>query len=516
MSISEPPAAAPLPLPRGFLWGVAAIALATGVAAAVVYAGRDLTLSHYDAKAHLVVARRIFDSLTPGWRQIGAVWLPLPHVLNAVPVQLDAFYRTGSSGVAISVACYVLMATSLAALVWQATRSRAAAVAAAVIAGSDPNVLYLQSTPMTESLLFGLVAAGIALTHRWLLAGGRAGPQAAGAVLAAACLTRYEAWPITAGVAGLSWVALLRAGTSPAEATRRVLQLLLPSVLAVIAFLVLSRATVGEWFVTGGFYVPEPRLAGKGLATAGAVGWGVWKIAGSVTLTAGILGAAALLVLGLLRRRHAPALVALALAGSLALPFYAFYKGHPYRIRYMVAPVLAVAACAGIGIGWLPRRRLRVAAAVGLAVAALIETPPLSAGAPFVQEAQWDRPKRLGRRAVTACLARGFVRPDDKILVSMGSLAHYMQELSQEGFALDDFVHEGVGQLFPETLSSPRRHVRWILAEEEAEGGDMLTWRGRQEPSFLEGFARVCEGGGVALYKREPSAGARGPHAEGR
>ena len=62
-----------------------------------------LTLAHYDARAHLVVARRILDSLTPGWQQIGAVWLPLPHVLNMLPVQVDAWYRSGASGVAISV-----------------------------------------------------------------------------------------------------------------------------------------------------------------------------------------------------------------------------------------------------------------------------------------------------------------------------------------------------------------------------------------------------------------------------
>jgi hypothetical protein len=60
-----------------------------------------LTLSHYDAKAHLVVARRVFDSLTPSWEQIGAVWLPLPHVLNALPVQIDWMYRTGASAIAI-------------------------------------------------------------------------------------------------------------------------------------------------------------------------------------------------------------------------------------------------------------------------------------------------------------------------------------------------------------------------------------------------------------------------------
>src|SRR5205085_1906810 len=46
-------------------------------------------LLHFDAKAHLVVARRTIDSLTPGWTQLGAVWLPLPHVLNALLAQND-------------------------------------------------------------------------------------------------------------------------------------------------------------------------------------------------------------------------------------------------------------------------------------------------------------------------------------------------------------------------------------------------------------------------------------------
>ena len=44
--------------------------------AAPHYARAGLAVSHYDARAHLVVARRILDSLMPGWQQIGAVWLP--------------------------------------------------------------------------------------------------------------------------------------------------------------------------------------------------------------------------------------------------------------------------------------------------------------------------------------------------------------------------------------------------------------------------------------------------------
>ena len=45
------------------------LATALGVIAVYWYASLGLTLAHYDAKAHLVVSRRILDSLTPGWEQ---------------------------------------------------------------------------------------------------------------------------------------------------------------------------------------------------------------------------------------------------------------------------------------------------------------------------------------------------------------------------------------------------------------------------------------------------------------
>src|ERR1700731_2755921 len=81
---------------------IAVAALIGGALAAWHYHRLGLTLAHYDARGHLVVARRIVDSITPGWQQIGAVWLPLPHLLNAIPVQVDLFYRTGASAVLVS------------------------------------------------------------------------------------------------------------------------------------------------------------------------------------------------------------------------------------------------------------------------------------------------------------------------------------------------------------------------------------------------------------------------------
>ena len=96
---------------------VGAAAAVGGAIAALHYHRLGLTLSHYDARGHLVVARRIVDSITPGWQQIGAVWLPLPHLLNALPVQIDSFYRTGASAVAISIASFAVATASIAWIV---------------------------------------------------------------------------------------------------------------------------------------------------------------------------------------------------------------------------------------------------------------------------------------------------------------------------------------------------------------------------------------------------------------
>src|SRR5436190_23128898 len=125
-----------LPPPKRAAGVAGAIAVVSAIGGALVafhYHGLGLTLSHYDARGHLVVSRRIFDSITPGWQQIGAVWLPLPHLLNALPVQIDAFYRTGASGVAISVVSFAIAAGAIAWIVTALTGSRAAGLAGAAI-----------------------------------------------------------------------------------------------------------------------------------------------------------------------------------------------------------------------------------------------------------------------------------------------------------------------------------------------------------------------------------------------
>ena len=167
-----------------------------GTIAASVYWRAGLSLSHYDAKAHLVVARRIFDSLTPSWEQIGAVWLPLPHLLNAIPVQIDFFYQTGAFAIAVSIVSFAITTACVSAIVRSLSGSRTGAVLAASLFALNPNVLYLQSTPMTEPLLFALTSLVVLQLVEWAKSETPRARAVVGWTIVAACLTRYEAWPI--------------------------------------------------------------------------------------------------------------------------------------------------------------------------------------------------------------------------------------------------------------------------------------------------------------------------------
>jgi hypothetical protein len=273
---------------------------------------------------------------------------------------------------------------------------------------------------------------------------------------------------------------------------------------AILLFLINSRWTVGAWLVGAGFFVPENTDAlGHPLVAWAQVREGLYRLSGSA-LVWSAYGGAALASLALLRSRAlASTALALALTAAAALPCYAYVQGHPFRIRYDVPLVAACAALAGAGIGLL-WSRVQPFAAAAVVAAALLQAPPLERDAPLIRESQRDAENMAGRRPVTAYLTSHY--DGRTIMMSMGSLGHYMQDLSREGFRIRDFLHEGNGDIWNFAMLEPHGIVGWIAIEERAEGGDALYVVARRRPAFLEGFTRVAEGGGVALY-RDTTAG---------
>ncbi len=406
---------------------------------------------------------------------------------------------------------------------------RLAAVVAAAAFALNPNVLYLQSTPMTEPLLMATTTLAIAMLMQQVRLKADAtyevetthvahtrtrGPALAGPGLSALCLPSHASPATKPGRS--PWRRSRRprsrdggAETHYATALGGVGRIAIYPVVAIVGFAIFSRVVIGEWFVSGGFFVAENKAIGDPVIAAKEIGWGIRTASGPMLLALGAAGTVALAVIGLARRQQAVALIPVALLAMAAIPWTAFIDGHPFRLRYVVPLVAMQAVGAGALAGLLrlgaPKRdtreggRTQALGALLLALVVAYELRPLDASAPMVVEAQWDRPNLPVRATVTKCL--GSPGSGDKVMASMGSLGHYMQEASAAGFAIRDFLHEGNGDIWLAALERPYPFAAWVLIEEKAEGGDMLAAIARERPAFLDGYSRVCEGAGLALYQ---------------
>jgi hypothetical protein len=179
------------------------IACAAVMATAIAYIYRTGRTLHFgDAEAHLDIARRIVDSRTPGWSQIGTTWLPLPHLLMLPLVRNDWMWTTGLAGAITSGACMALAATFLFAMVRRVFANTSAAIAAVAVFLLNPNTLYLGSTPMTEPVFFASLFGLLYFTVRFRETQGWGALVGAAFAALAGTLTRYEAWMLLPFAAG--------------------------------------------------------------------------------------------------------------------------------------------------------------------------------------------------------------------------------------------------------------------------------------------------------------------------
>ncbi len=152
-------------------------------------------LSYYgDAEAHLNIARRVLDSRTPGYDQIGTVWLPLVHVLLLPLAANDTLWRSALAGSLLSGVCFVLAGAFLFSACRRILDNGVAAAVATAIFALNPNVLYLQSTAMTEPLFAAAFLGTLYFCVRFRDT--QSWGAVCGVALAALCgtLARYEGW----------------------------------------------------------------------------------------------------------------------------------------------------------------------------------------------------------------------------------------------------------------------------------------------------------------------------------
>jgi hypothetical protein len=474
-------------------------------------------LLYGDAVAHINIARRVFDSITPGPFRLGTVWLPLPHILTIPFIISNWMWRTGVGGSIISMIAYVAGTVGIFRLVRTAigtSQRRGLAWLAAAIYAANPNLLYLQATAMTESLYLALFIWTVVFAQEFVESHSPRALERSALVLAVAMLTRYDGWFLAACVA----VALFAWRVS--ERSREIIPGLRP---AARNFVLLLAAVAGLWFAynyreygnpvefaTGPYSARaiEHRIGGLDPAYPGSrdllvaskyflkatklnLGMRPWELLLLLTAVAGVV-----LTLAFERRSS---ILSLLWAPLLFYPLSTAYGDVPifvpvwwpfsyYNVRYGLELLPAVAVFAALAFAILqrpvPQPKWRsVLAFVAIVLVAASYSSVWRTGPICLREARVNGSARqrferaLGRELKT-------LSPSATLLIYTGD---HPGALSRAGIPLRRSINENNHPQWEQALADPAGHADIIVAV----GNDVVAHAVSAHPAGLRPMAVV-------------------------
>jgi 4-amino-4-deoxy-L-arabinose transferase-like glycosyltransferase len=459
----------------------------------------------------LNIARRVLDSRTPGPEQLGTVWLPLPHILMLPLVWHDHWWRSGLAGAIPSALAFIAAGSFLFAAACRLYASSAAGLTAALLFALNPNMLYLQSTPMTEALF----AAGLAALL-WAIVWYRDSQSGwamlcAAAASNAASLTRYEGWFL------IPFVALYFLLTA-----RRKSHLLVFAILAALG--PLAWLAHNQYYYSNALEFYDGDFSAKAIyarqMTAGMArypGDHNWRQAieyyfAAIQLTAGwpLVALGALGVAFALAKRWWP-LFLLALPPifyvwsihSSGTPLYVptLWPSSWYNTRYALAalPLAALAAAAVVAV--LP---IRVQTAGAALIVLGISIPWAIGGAPvcWKEAAQNSAARRAWTGKAAAYLTANY-QPGDGIIYSFGDLAGVLRE---SGIPLRDGLHQGNRPAWDAAVLRPDLFLReqWALAVADDKVSEAIRSAGGRRLHYeLKKRIMVDQSPAIEIYQRQ-------------
>ncbi len=480
-----------------------------------------------DAFSHMAIARRIFDSLTPGLAQIGGNWLPLPHLLMLPFIWNDHLWRTGLAGSFPSMACYLVTTVYLYLAARRLTRKSLASFVGALVFILNPNVLYLQTTPLSELVCI----ATMTMTGYYFLAWAQDDhPKylifAAGSTCLAT-LARYDGWilfpSLLVFIVIIGWIRHKQWVQIEGN---------------LIVFGVLSGLGIGLWLLWCAMIFGDPLYFQRGQYSAQAqtavflqthtletyhnlfqsFRYYTWLCIDTVGPILFLLAALSIVVF-VSRRRLAPETFAV-LAFLMPFCFYvvSLYSGQAniyvpqviaanasnqiFNVRFgteMVAPVaLLLAMLAG---QWSPKTFKRLWAPIGscflVGVIVLQTILVVNGGIITLQDGQYGGSCAFAH-PINAYLAQHYA--GGRILENIFSSKI---DGTEAGVELKDIISEGSGELWKEALNDPASMVDWIIVRPGLTIDPIVTHIDLQSPAFLSRFTLVDhEQDGISLYHR--------------
>ena len=152
-------------------WIVFLITIVIGVSAAfILYSLDRFSLLYYaDSVSHLVRSREFVDAINPGlFEQLGTAWLPMPHLLLLPFTLIEPLFRTGFAGAALNVPCLAFTAFFLFKIIKNHLNVGYVGIIGALLFVTNPNILYMAITPMTEASFMLFFVGAAYFFMRWM------------------------------------------------------------------------------------------------------------------------------------------------------------------------------------------------------------------------------------------------------------------------------------------------------------------------------------------------------------
>jgi hypothetical protein len=188
-----------------------AAALTSGLSTWYYYTHNQLNLAMGDAVSRLDIARKLVDNIQPGFAQLGNIWLPLPQVLMLPFIWNTWMWHSGIAGAIMSGTAFVAAVYFLFRIGRDIFGSRLSGAIMAAVLMLNPNLVYLQSTAMSETLLISLIIMSMYYLLRWAKENRTTDLIPAALLISLATLTRFEAYLYAAAsVLFVAVVAIMR------------------------------------------------------------------------------------------------------------------------------------------------------------------------------------------------------------------------------------------------------------------------------------------------------------------
>ncbi len=433
-------------------------------------------LSYNDARSHLDIGRRLVDGLRPGFAQLGSVWLPLPHLLMLPTIWSDFMWHSGLSGALQSMVSYIITGLLIYKFLQKIRVGMLGRIVGVLVFALNANVLYLQSTAMTELLLIATMTAAALELLNWHITDDILNLVKTAFWIMLSTLIRYDGWFLF--IYAIILIAIHTWKKHGYKATEGTL----------IFFCTLAGFGIVLWFAwnllifnnpfyfaTGPFSAHEQQLfwerQGK-LPTKGNLPFSLFIYSLAVLYTSGVLPVVLAIVGGVMLWRDKTISLNIRIAATAILsPFLfniiALYLGHSilfipellygswYNVRYAVMMVPTIA----ILIGYLVHRAGAMQKVVIGLLAFVTAFSLINKDSVVIDDATGGF-SSYNVNDVSEWLGTNTKNKEGFILIST---AAHDPIVFTSGLPISKFIFEGSGEYYKHAIKQPNRWARWVV-----------------------------------------------------